>query len=85
MKHVGLEDRSKRLRHIELSPQDWPRLGPLWEYFQTSSKSRQVYGAKSKIIELPQGNIGDGAMIIYQRHIKSHMVYGLKVETISHL
>ena len=29
MKHVGLGDSSKRLLHIELSPQDWLRLGPL--------------------------------------------------------
>ena len=84
MKHVGLEGSSKRLLHIELSPQDWPRLGPLLEYFQSSGRSRQVYGAKSNIIELPQGNIGEGVTIMHQRHLKAHMAYGLKGETISY-
>ena len=69
---------------LEMSPLDWPRVNTILEFMQSSGIARSILGSKAKRIENLQGRVSEGATIIYQRHMRGHIGYGLKTQTVQH-
>ena len=79
-----LPDAAFRLLHFECALEDSPRLFQVLQYMQASGLIRHIYGIKSRMIELLQGQMSEAWSIKYQQNCHHHIAYNLKVQSLSH-